>query len=228
MDVPIYTLEQILQHQVTPFGLLPLFADYLRHGYYPFVLEPDFDLKLQQVVSQTLELDIPIFADMHVSTGRKSKQLMALLAEQVPFKPNMSKIASMLGGSRNNMADYLLFMEEAGMVCQLKDDTGGIRGLGKVQKVYLDNTNLAHSLAREYVNQGNVTETFFINQVRVKHLIVSSPLADFRVEGIDFEVGGKNKGIKQIQGAERGYVVQDDIERGYMNVLPLWHVGLLY
>ena len=207
---------------------MPLFADYLRRGYYPIVLEPDFDSKLQQVVCQTLERDIPLFADMHVSTGRKLKQLMALLAEQVPFKPNMSKIATMLGGSRNNMADYLLFMEEAGMVCQLKDDTGGIRGLGKVQKVYLDNTNLAHSLAREYVNQGNVKETIFINQVRVKHSIVSSPLADFRVEGIDFGVGGKNKGIKQIQGAERGYVVQDDIERGYRNVLPLWHVGLLY
>lgn len=48
-------LEQILQHQVTPIAHpLPLFADYLRRGYYPFALEPDFNLKLQQVVSQTL------------------------------------------------------------------------------------------------------------------------------------------------------------------------------
>lgn len=140
----------------------------------------------------------------------------------------MSKIAEVLGSSRNNIGDYLLFMKEAGMLCQLKDDTGGIRGLGKVQKVYLDNTNLAYSLARDYVNQGNIRETFFINQVRVKHSIVSSSLADFRVEGIDFEVGGKNKGMKQIQGAERGYMVKDDIERGNMNVIPLWHFGLLY
>ena len=33
------------------------------------------------------------------------------------------------------------------MIAQLRDSTEGIRGLGKVDKIYLDNTNLIYSLA---------------------------------------------------------------------------------
>lgn len=43
-----------------------------------------------------------------------------------------------------------------------------------------------------------------------------------------FEVGGKNKRQKQLQGTENGYVVKDDIETGYANVIPLWQFGLEY
>ena len=41
-----------------------------------------------------------------------------------------------------------------------------------------------------------------------------------------FEVGGKKKKQKQIQSAEQGYVVKDDIETGYDNIIPLWQFGL--
>jgi uncharacterized protein len=53
-------------------------------------------------------------------------------------------------------------------------------------------------------------------------------IADFKIDTMDFEVGGKNKGLKQIQHAKKGFVVKDDIERGYINVIPLWHFGLMY
>jgi hypothetical protein len=33
---------------------------------------------------------------------------------------------------------------------------------------------------------------------------------------------------KQIQGIENAFVVKDDIESGYLNVIPLWEFGLLY
>lgn len=230
-EVPKFSLKEILNHQVDIPQIphpLPLFNDYLKKGYYPFAMEDDFDLRLQQVVNQTLESDIPTYAAMNVSTGRKLKQLLAIVAESVPFKPNMSKIAEMLNISRNNIADYLLYMEEAGMVAQLRNETEGIRGLGKVEKVYLDNTNLVYNLARENQNTGNVRETFFLNQLSVKHQVVSSSLADFKIEHIEFEVGGKNKGLKQIKSAKKGFVVKADIERGYLNTIPLWHFGLMY
>lgn len=232
IEVPTFTLDEIRNHQVKisheiahP---LPLFADYLKRGYYPFALEPDFDVKLMQVVNQTLEIDIPVYASMNVSTGRKLKQLMAIVAESVPFKPNMSKIADILAISRNNIADYLLYMEEAGMLSQLRDETHGIRGLGKVNKVYLDNTNLVHALAHENANKGNTRETFFNNQLRVKHQVISSNLADFKINTLEFEIGGKNKSLKQIQKVDKGFVVKDDIETGFLNTLPLWHFGLMY
>jgi len=231
MEVPKFRLEDILNHQVDVPQIphpLPLFSDYLKRGYYPFAMEDDFDRRLQQVVSQTLESDIPTYAEMNVTTGRKLKQLLAIVAESVPFKPNMSKIAEMLSISRNNIADYLYYMEEAGMVTQLRDETGGIRGLGKVDKVYLDNTNLVYNLTQENPNIGNVRETFFLNQLRVNHPIISSRLTDFKIDKIDFEVGGKSKGLKQIKNAEKGFVVKDDIESGFLNNIPLWHFGLMY
>ncbi len=229
--IPTFTLDEILSHKVATPQLahpLPLFFDYLKRGYYPFALEQDFDLKLMQVINQTLESDIPAYATMNVSTGRKLKQLMSIVADSVPFKPNMSKISEMLAVSRNNIADYLLYMEDAGMVSQLRFETKGIRGLGKVDKVYLDNTNLVCNLSKDNPNKGNIRETFFMNQLRVAYPIVSSKIADFTIDAFDFEIGGKNKSSKQINTAANGFVVKDDIETGFLNTIPLWHFGLLY
>ncbi|NMA74400.1 MAG: ATP-binding protein [Bacteroidales bacterium] len=227
----IYSLEDILQHKVEISALerpLPLFSDYLKKGYYPFALEEDFDIRLRQIINQTLENDIPMYADMNVATGRKLKQLLAIISKSAPFKPNMTKIAEMLSASRNNISDYCLYIEEAGMIAQLRDNTGGIRGLGKVDKIYLDNTNLIYNLADDTSNIGNIRETFFLNQMRVKHDVFASPVADFIIDDKTFEVGGKNKGQKQIENVKNGYIVKDDIEHGFLNIIPLWQLGLTY
>jgi uncharacterized protein len=226
-----YSLEEILSHEAELPEIkhpLPLFDDYLKRGYYPFSLEENYELKLQQIVNHTLETDIPMYAGMNVSTGRKLKQLLAIIAKSVPFKPNMTSISTAILSSRNNIADYCLFIEEAGLIAQLRDTTGGIRGLGKVDKIYLDNTNLIYSLASINSNSGNIRETFFFNQLRLKHDVIVSPVADFQIDEYTFEVGGKSKGLKQIQGLENAFIVKDSIELGYLNTIPLWHFGLTY
>jgi len=226
-----YSLDDILQHRVDIPDLhrpLPFFADYLKRGYYPFALEGDFEIRLRQIINQTMENDIPMYADMNVATGRKLKQLLAIIAKSAPFKPNMSKLAVMLSASRNNIADYCLHVEESGMIAQLRNDTVGVRGLGKVDKIYLDNTNLIYGLAESASNVGNVRETFFLNQMRVRHDVRGSSVADFSIDDKTFEVRGKHKGQKQIEEIENGYIVKDDIESGCLNVVPLWQLGLTY
>lgn len=231
IEVPVFNLESILAHKVKLTEVehpLPLFQQYLKNGYYPFAIENDFEIKLQQVINQTLETDIPQFLNMHISTGRKLKQLLSVIAQSVPFKPNFSKIADLIGVSRNNIADYFLLLEEAGMIAQLRDETGRIRSLGKVEKIYLDNSNLLYSLSDENPNIGNIRETFFLNQTRVLFNTISSQISDFTIDDKTFEIGGKRKGQKQIDSAENGYIVKDNIEFGYANVVPLWQFGLLY
>lgn len=226
-----YTLEEILTHQVNFDAIkhpLPYFNQYLRNGYYPFALEDDYKLRLQQIINQTLETDIPLYAGMNVATGRKLKQLLAIVAKSVPFKPNMKSIATALSVSRNSVADYCLYIEEAGLIAQLRPNTGGIKGLGKVEKIYLDNTNLIYSLGGENANMGNVRETFFFNQLRLKHAVSFSAMADFIVDDFTFEVGGKNKSRKQIKTLDKAFLVKDDIEGGFLNTCPLWQFGLLY
>lgn len=208
---------------------LPLFHDYLRRGYYPFGGDEAYDVELMQVIAQTMESDIPLYMNAHVSVGRKLKQLLVVVAESVPFKPVMQKLADVTGVSRNYIQDYLLYMERAGMIAQLRDAAGGIRGLGKTEKLYLDNTNLIYALSPAgRADTGNVRETFFMNQLRVVGDVMASPVSDFLVDGMTFEIGGRKKGHKQISGVDNGYIVKDDIESGYANVLPLWAFGLLY
>ena len=111
---------------------------------------------------------------------------------------------------------------------QLRDDTGGIRGLGKVEKVYLENTNLIRNLAQENANTGNIRETFFVNQTRVYSDVISSKTSDFLIDDMTFEIGGKNKTQKQIQNTPKSFLVKDDIEHGYLNIVPLWQFGMGY
>lgn len=207
---------------------MPLFREYLRSGYYPFGDAPDFAIRLEQVVTQTLEIDIPAFSGMSGATGRKLLKLMSIVSTLAPFKPNMTKLGSQIGASRNNIEEYLSLMEKAGMVAQLRSGAKGLGELGKAEKVFLDNTNIAYMLGGSGTNIGTVRETFFLNQMRVCHDVRSSPVSDFLVEGLTFEVGGKNKGRDQLKGADSGYVVSDDVEYGYKNTLPLWAFGLTY
>ena len=224
-------MNRLLQHKYVIPGVehpLPLFNDYLRRGYYPFGRDVAYDIELLQVVAQTMESDIPMYLNANVSIGRKLKQLLMVVAESVPFKPVMQKLADVTGINRNYIQDYLMYMERAGMIAQLRDAVGGIRGLGKTEKVYLDNTNLIYALSPKRADIGNVRETFFMNQMRVVGDVMCSPVSDFLVDGMTFEIGGCKKGQKQISEVKNGYVVKDDIETGYANVLPLWAFGLLY
>ena len=207
---------------------LPLFHDYLRRGYYPFGMDAAYDIELMQVVAQTMESDIPLYLNTNVSIGRKLKQLLMVVAESVPFKPVMQKLADVTGISRNYIQDYLMYMERAGMIAQLRDAVGGIRGLGKTEKIYLDNTNLIYVLAPKRADIGNVRETFFMNQLRIVGDVMCSPVSDFLVDGMTFEIGGRKKGQKQISEIDNAYMVKDDIETGFANVIPLWAFGLLY
>lgn len=231
IKMDVVSMADLWRHDYAIPGLehpLPLFNDYLRRGYYPFGRDVAFDIELAQVVAQTMESDIPMYLNANVSVGRKLKQLLMVVAESVPFKPVMQKIADVTGISRNYIQDYLMYMERAGMIAQLRDAVGGIRGLGKIEKVYLDNTNLIYVLAPKRADTGNVRETFFMNQMRVVGDVMCSPVSDFLVDGMTFEIGGRKKGQKQIAEVENGYVVKDDIEAGYANVIPLWAFGLLY
>jgi len=230
-EAEVYSLKQIVNNEVKLTDIkhpLPLFNDYLKRGYYPFGLENEMDLRLGQIIVQTLETDIPQYANLNVGTSRKLKRLLSIIAESVPFKPNFSKISEIIGVSRNSLDDYFSYMERAGLIGQLRNETSGIRGLGKVDKVYLDNTNIIYNLVGDKSNIGNIRETFFFNQMRLKSEVISSEKADFVIDNYTFEVGGKNKQQSQIEKDGKSFVVKDDIEFGYLNVIPLWAFGLNY
>lgn len=230
-NLPVYTFEDVLNNKVRfPEKELPLklFKEYLREGYYPFCNEKGYFIRLNSIITQTLENDIPDFAGMNISTARKLRTLLSIIADSVPFKPNFTNIAKALDVSRNSISDFLVYLEKAGIIGQLRSDASGVKLLGKVEKVYLNNTNLAYALSRITPDIGNIRETFFFSIMKITKDVVMSSVSDFNIDGYTFEVGGKNKKKKQIAGLDKAYVVKDDIEYGYANVLPLWTFGMTY
>ena len=232
IQTPTWNLDDLINHRVTLTNVehpLPLFNDYLKRGYYPFErIASDFSTNLMQVINRTMETDIPLYANINISVARKLQNLLVVIAESVPFKPNYKKLAEVTGISRNDIADYIYYMERAGMLMSLHDTTQGIRSIGKSHKLYVDNTNLMYVLSPENIDKGNLRETFFLNQMRVKYPVIASQKADFEIGNYVFEVGGKNKNQKQLDNNPNGYIVKDDIEFGYRNVIPLWAFGLTY
>ena len=229
--LPVYSLSDILAGKVEfPAGERPiaLFKEYLANGYYPFFSDPDYALRLRSIINMTVENDIPMYASMNIATTKKIRQLLYIISQSVPFKPNFTKLGQLIDIHRNQVSDLMFYLERAGIIAQLRNKTSGIRLLGKVEKTYLDNTNLVYALAENKPEAGNVRETFFLSQMRVHNQVFASDKSDFEIGDYTFEVGGKSKGQKQIEGIDNAFIVKDDIEFGYKNIIPLWHFGLNY
>lgn len=232
------TLDQILENhleeaqrineKIKPFQY---FEPYLKHGYYPFYLEqPDlYEMRLGEVVNMILEIELPLLRHVELAYVAKVKQLLVVIAESVPFVPNVSKLSDKIGINRATLLSYLHYLDEIGLTQNLFKNAQGISKLQKPSKIYLDNTNLIYLLARENANKGNLRETFFSNQLAYRHTLGYTDQGDFMVDDrFTFEVGGKGKNQKQIQSVENAYIVADDILYGSQNKIPLWLFGFLY
>lgn len=229
--LPVYTLSEILGLKVEMPETerpLALFKEYIEKGYYPFFSDPGYEIRLRNIVNTTVENDIPAYANLNPASTKKIRQLLYVISKSVPFKPNFTKIGQMIDLHRNQVADFMFYLEKAGIIAQSREKTEGIRQLGKVEKTYMDNTNLAYALSDNIPEVGNIRETFFLSQMKINNTVFSSDKADFQIDGITFEIGGPNKGQKQIQGMENAYIVKDEIEYGYRNIIPLWHFGFNY
>ena len=232
LEIPVHTLEQIVENKIDfPFGdyrPIALFKEYLRQGYYPYFKMRDYYLRLSKVINRVLETDIPNYAEISATAAAKLKKLLYIIAQSVPFKPNFSKLGRDLDINRNSVSDLVIWLDKAELISVLRDDTKGISSLGKVDKIYLANPNIAYAISDSEPEAGNIRETVFLSMVKVVHAVTSSSSADFKVGKYTFEVGGKNKKHRQIHGLDDAFVVKDDIEHGYKNEIPLWAFGLLY
>ena len=213
--------------------ILPLFDDYLRHGYYPFGKEAksQFGQRLAAVVGTVLDVDFPKVVDVSASTVRKTKKMLMILATSCPQTPNMSELYAELETDRNAGIKMFDVLEKAELVASvaLEGKNAKLKRLGVAEKLFLGDTNLMYALVAS-PDVGAVRETFFANQMRASGLSYAiPPKGDFNVsDRWLFEIGGKGKGFSQIKDIPDSYVVNDGIETGMGNKIPLWLFGFLY
>ena len=240
IDFTPMSMEDIaLHHREAAFEItrgrkiLPLFEDYLRRGYYPFGREAksQFAQRLAAVVGTVLDVDFPKVVDVSASTVRKTKKMLMILAASCPQTPNMSELYAELETDRNAGIKMFDVLEKAELVASVAQEgkKAKLKRLGVAEKLFLGDTNLMFALVVS-PDSGAVRETFFANQMRAAGLGFSiPPKGDFNVSGRWlFEIGGRGKGFSQIKDIADSFVVNDGVEIGIGNKIPLWLFGFLY
>lgn len=234
-----YTLSELLEHHTdiaseitTRIKPLPIFKDYLKGGSYPFYLglSASFHQRLLSTVNVIIENDLMAIEHFSYTTLVHLRRLLALIADSVPFKPNISELSRKTGISRDILLRLIDLLEKSELLISLRQDSSPTGYLTKPEKIYLNNTSLLYSLTlNQNPETGTLRETFFVNQLRENHLVNLPKKGDFIVEGkFVFEVGGRSKTAQQIADLSEAFIVQDDIEVGYRNRIPLWLFGFLY
>lgn len=174
------------------------------------------------------QTDLAFIQGYSQGTAFKVKKLLGVLAESVPFKPNISALARKLDVSRETVYAWFIHLEKARMLNLLLAKGKGVYSLQKPEKVYLENTNLAFAL-KQHPDFGTIRETFLLNQLVNAKLPVTLPQSgDFYVNEIFIEVGGRNKNASQVKGESQYLVAADEIEIGFGTKIPLWLFGFLY
>ena len=232
-----YTLEDLLAHHIeiaidinSRTNVLACFNKYLREGYYPFYKSVRHGLasRLLATVNQVIENDYPQIDEVTVSTIRKTKKMLMVLAGCVPQLPNMSQLYHELETDRNHGLKMLWALERGGLLLLLGDKTKSINQLSRPDKIYINNPTLMFALTPR-ADIGNVRETFFMNQLSQSHELCYPKTGDFLVDDkYLFEIGGKGKGFTQIKDIPDSYLAVDDTEIGRGARIPLWLFGMLY
>ncbi|OFX18022.1 MAG: AAA family ATPase [Bacteroidetes bacterium GWA2_31_9] len=221
-------ISNTITNKIKPFQY---FTEYLKNGFYPFCNdnESDYQSRLLATINLVIENDLLAIESIDYKSIVKLKKLILILPQMVPYKPNITQLAEQIETTRSTLMKYLDILFRAQILFLLNKDTMGINLLNKPEKIYLHNPNLYYALCTEQPNIGSIRETFFVNQISHNHKICYSDSADFFVNNkYTFEIGGKNKTRKQIKDSENAFIVKDDIEYGYENVIPLYLFGFLY
>lgn len=235
--IPSVELEKLLADHVkyalevtSGMKVMKHFDRYLQVGYYPYYKESgeDYLMRVGEVARLVIDSDIPAVEEITYTTAQKIKKLLMVIAENVPFEPNINKLAVQLESTRDQTLKMLYLLDRAGLLWLLTDKIKDYKHLIGPKKIYLNNANLMYALSNR-ISEGTLRETFFANQVGAVTTLTMPKQGDFMADDkFLFEVGGSYKTFKQIANLPDSYLAVDDIETGQGNRIPLWMFGCLY
>lgn len=228
-----YTFDDIIAHHVQiateisgKVKPLAFFDDYLQHGYYPYYLDRRsyFSDDLLKHINLALEIDVTYLNQIELKYLSKLRKLLYLVTTEGPFTPNVSKLSNEVNTSRATVMNYLRYLKNARLI-NLLYSNGDEDHMKKPTKVYVQNTNILHTISPGIKDNTTYRQTFFYNQVSTRNIVKSVEGYDFKVnEHFLFSVGGKyNEPID-----DESYAAADRIEIGEGRKIPLWLFGFLY
>lgn len=239
IELPVYTLKEILENASDICAMVnkncrpvQLFHTYLQEGYYPFFNgnREDYYIQIENVVNLIIEQEMTLLCGIDPAYVRKLKSLLEILASSVPYEVDITKLAGMIGLTRNTVLSYLQHLDRAELVHLLYADLKSVKKMQKPDKIYLHNPNMLYAISSTEVKVGTVREVFAVNQLSVGHSVeYGKTHGDLRVNSrYTFEIGGADKTFKQVAGMPDAYVFSDNLEYATGKKMPLWLLGLLY
>lgn len=228
-----YTFDQLIENHVeitteitNKVKPLAFFDEYLQHGYYPYFLDRQsyFSEDLLKHINLALEIDVTYINQIELKYLSKLRKLLYLVSTEGPFTPNVSKLSNEVETSRATVMNYLRYLKNARLI-NLLYSNGDEDQMKKPTKVYIQNTNILHTVAPANKDNTTYRQTFFYNQVSTKDSVKSTEGYDFKVnDKYLFTVGGKY--TEPINTND--YSAADRIEIGEGRKIPLWLFGFLY
>jgi len=236
LELPSLSFEEILSNHNEISTNLALenptlyreFLRYLQIGAYPFFIEDEVEYKnkLFNAIDKIIAEDIPSLNKIdytHLSIFRKF--IAKLIYAKVPFQVNISALCKEFGVSHPTLNTYINILEKTKLIKAVRKYSTKLSK--KPEKLLFGNTNILYTLSDEFgieTEIGTVRETFFVSCFDT---IYYSDIGDFRVDNTIFEIGGKNKTLKQIKGIKNSFLVIDTDYTTDEKRIPLWLFGLL-
>lgn len=210
------------------------FQEYLKQGFYPFYREDPLSYyeKILQIIDKTIYEDIANFYNLKTINLQHFKKLLNFLASMPPGGINVHNIAQNLSVDDKTVSNYLVNLEETGLIHLVYAAEKGNSSLRRPEKIFLNNTNLQYALEtnlRGPIEIRSIRELFFVQSVKNANIeLFHHKKADYQIEEYIFEIGGKNKTSAQIKGEPSAFLVKDDILTSRAREIPLMWFGFLY
>ena len=241
-EIDVYSLKDILNERAkiesTVANIKKIkghFKDYLGKGYYPYILENNetYQQKTLRIIEKIIFEDISNFYKLKTENLSYFKKILCYLSTIPPGELNRNSISKNIGLDNKTIHNYLNILKETGLIELITINKSGSNLLKTTEKIFMDNPDLYLSITEEIGFKpkiGTLREIFFIKMIKnAGYKIFYCRTGDFEVEGNIYEIGGKNKTMKQLKNAgNNSYLVKDDILFGTRRELPLYLFGFLY
>jgi predicted AAA+ superfamily ATPase len=210
--------------------ILKLYDEFINVGVYPFYFEDKSKYidRIHETINTVLYKDLGRLFNIQADKIDILKKLLLTICVSKPLELSIEKLTTTVGITKMTLYKYIEYLGRAELINHISHEAKRFKSIRKPDKLYLGNTNLFSALC---YNQdiGTVRETYFASMLSSGHKLHYIERGDFLIdEKFTVEIGGANKGFKQIANIPNSFLACDDIEIGFEAKIPLWLFGFLY
>lgn len=236
----IYPLDYILSNHITlsrklsKYHTQSTWQDYLQTGQFGYRFIKDFEKNtyyqlLQNSVKKSLYQDMTTFIDIGTENLKKFESVLFFIANSTPSEINANALAHKIGITNKTMEIYIEYLSKLWWLICLEKDWNLTDIMRKKQKFFISTTNLINYLYQwsdlstlKWITR----ESFFASNIKniledrssIKYLSQTDFAVQIAQKKYFFEIGGKSKSRNE----KNIFVIKDNIDIWYQNIIPLW------